>query len=675
MESLPTTYLSELINSIKTGLLVLDTTGKVVSWNRWMERYSRITSEQAINAFFFELFPEAKSTRLGHAIEHAAEYGCPAVLSNILNPHPLPLWVPHTEPKRLIHQTIQVTPLRGEMGDGFCLLEVNDVTPAVLRQKSLEMQVLERKQVESALREAHLEVEQASDAKSQFLAVISHEVRTPLNGIIGMAQLMRHSEQLSEESQEQVSIIDESGRSLLDLINDILDYTKMESSKIELELRSFDVAKVVRQVCRLLEPRVSEKGVQFIEHLEVATASSIVKGDEARVRQVLYNLVGNAVKFTHTGDIRVSLKLTEGSSRGVTEAMIEVVDTGIGIPEDGRERLFQAFTQHDSSTSRKYGGTGLGLAITKQLVDIMSGSIELQSEVGQGTKFQVVLPFVAEEALEHPQPKVISERTNNTSDTTGYSGVRALVVDDDQSNILVACSMLRRLGIETNSAIDGQAALELLDEQNYSLILMDSEMPEMKGEEVARRIRQRESDGSTHTPIIALTGNSSPEQELLYREAGADAYLTKPLLMEALENELANCLPLAEKNAPYEQNESAGSESQGKHEVLLDYDCLNQMRKDLGEDFKDLIPAFITSCESCLTELSHALKETQYTDVRRLAHSIGSAAANVGAVQLRQLAKNLESKAENKEPQIFGVEYDVLHAAYLAVLPLLQKEY
>ncbi|MDP3491675.1 MAG: ATP-binding protein [Hyphomonadaceae bacterium] len=373
----------------------------------------------------------------------------------------------------------------------------------------------------------------ANQAKSEFLANISHEIRTPLNGVLGMAQVMaRHP--LDPKQAERLEVVRTQGESLLSMLNSVLDISKIEAGKLELDGHPFELDAAVHAACDAFAAQAEQKGLSFT--IEVASAAQGTwVGDAVRIRQILANLTSNAVKFTSHGGVDVRVDATK------TALVFRISDSGIGVPSEHLPKLFERFSQADSSTTRRFGGTGLGLAICRELAGLMGGNLTVVSSPGQGSTFTAVLPL---ERQSHP---ISTVRDMKAGDVSSDRRLRILAAEDNSTNQMILAALLEPLGVDLTVVENGVQALAAFRAQSFDLILMDVQMPEMNGLDAARAIRALEVDGkSPPTPIIALTANVMSHQLAAYRDAGMGGFVAKPIDATKLFDAIAQAMDSAD---------------------------------------------------------------------------------------------------------------------------------
>jgi signal transduction histidine kinase/ActR/RegA family two-component response regulator len=403
--------------------------------------------------------------------------------------------------------------------------------PALLHLERVAEELRKKnKELEAALAAA----KEAAQNRTQFLAAVSHEIRTPMTSVVGMAELLLCTA-LNPEQRHYAETIKEAAGSLLRIVNDILDFAKIEAGKLELESVLFDLRLTLRAVTAVLLPQAHAKALKIYSELAPDVPRWVI-GDPGRLRQVLVNVAGNAVKFTERGWVRIAAELADGDS-GRCIVRFRVDDTGIGIPEDQLERIFGEFTQADSSTTRRFGGTGLGLSIARRLVELMGGQIGCTSRVGEGSSFWFTVPLT-----EGSEPLEVPTAGPTACFHGGWRRRRVLVVEDNPVNRTIAVRLLAREGCEVDAVETGREAVEICASSEYDLVLMDIHMPEMDGYEATRRIRAQEGPGR-RTPIVAVTASSVEDDRRRCLESGMDDFLSKPFDADGLRQLLERWAP------------------------------------------------------------------------------------------------------------------------------------
>jgi signal transduction histidine kinase/HPt (histidine-containing phosphotransfer) domain-containing protein/ActR/RegA family two-component response regulator len=500
---------------------------------------------------------------------------------------------------------------------------------------NLEEQVRERT---AALVSAKDEALAASRVKSQFLANMSHEIRTPMNAVLGMAALLAETP-LTPTQRAYAETIRTSGDALLALINDVLDFSKMESDKVEIERAPFRLAAVIEQGLEMVAPLSARQGIALRHSIAPGTPEALI-GDHARTRQVLVNLLGNAVKFTLAGEVRVAL-----SARTLPDGRIEthfaVSDTGIGIAPEDLGRLFVAFQQLDGSLARKHSGTGLGLAISKRLTELMGGTIWAESTPGQGSTFHfTIVGEAAPPPSRQPAPTVDRELAKRRP-------LRVLLAEDHLFNQQVILALLEHLGYRADLAGNGREVLEALAHQDYDVILMDVQMPEIDGLETTRRIR-RELAADRQPRIIALTAHAMTGDRESCLAAGMDGFLSKPVKLADLHAALAASVPLRTR-------ETVSGADSGSPLELQTLGTLRALQPANGEDvLGKLVSLFLSSSSQDLADVRQLARDGRWSELGRAAHRLKGSSGAVGAIRVQEICAAIEEQARGERPQDLG---------------------
>lgn len=524
-------YCDKILDNLHAGLIILDADLQVVTVNQWLAEHAGRLANDMIGANLAELFGLDPSGRMVTACRDVIELGLPTVLSNRLNSSPLPLYyktirtATRSQKPHRIEQRISINRIERTDHDNWCQIIVEDLTSAVAKDNTLRRFADENR---AAMKGA----ESANALKSEFLATMSHEIRTPMNGVLGMLELLSRTEQ-NQSQQHYTNLAQSSANSLLSILNDILDFSKIESGKLDLDIVEFSLHDLVNDTVQAIAIRAKEKALELILD-STQLCSPIIRSDPHRIRQVINNLVGNAIKFTAGGEVVVNVS-SETIDATSTMIKITVRDTGIGIKSEVLPNLFENFVQADASTTRKFGGTGLGLAISRQLAQLLGGSIKVNSTYGVGSEFSFSFPAISGE---HSKVNI------------DFDELRVLVIVHNQSNRFAIKRQLESWGTQVIVAASGSAALKVLEQshtQYFDAAILDMQMPEMDGTELTNRIRSQNHTKDLH--LIMLTSMEDLGDTKIFTEREFSAYLPKP----STATDLSDALRIVKNGGPLDK--------------------------------------------------------------------------------------------------------------------------
>ncbi len=513
-----------------------------------------------------------------------------------------------------------------------------------------------------AINEAKDIADKANETKSEFLAVISHEIRTPMTGIMGTVKLMKDTK-LDEKQTEYIDMMNKAGNTLLLLLNDILDLSKAEAGHLDIEIINFNLKEVIESVASIMDGQAQHKKLNLVVDIDPKTPN-FLKGDPSRLRQILTNLVSNAIKFTKEGSITIKVTPQGKNKKGVTEIYFSVTDTGMGVPKNLQDKLFKPYSQTKTSVARKFGGTGLGLSICRKLVTAMNGTIDIKKNSKKGATFFFILPLKEGEEIKEPIAETPTAINFSTADK-----IKVLIVDDNNINQQVVAALLEKYMITTITVGSARDALDAIAKNNFKMIFMDMEMPEIDGIAATEMIRKLKDTQKAKTPIIAMTANNDKVSIARCIQAGMNDYINKPIDIAKLEKLTTKIIGQEQKLA---KGTGAGLTSSSRdannintiqtnkdekialatEKHILNLDIFNNIKKSLPEAaFKEMIKDLYTSIEGLIADIETHIKNEDFESLDMTAHSIAGVAANFGFKALANEGKSLQKLVKSNASQ------------------------
>jgi len=621
-----------IIKSALDCIINMDHEGRITEFNPMAEQTFGYRRDEVIGRSLVEtIVPPAQREAHNKGLEHYLATGEGPILGN----------------------RIEVTAMRS---DGTEFPVEMAVSLAFVKEKPLFTSyirdITDRREYENALKQAKMFAEEAAEAKSSFLANMSHEIRTPMNAVLGLLGLLAEEDNLTTQQKTWVKTAHQSSNVLLNLINDTLDFSKIDAGKLVLDTESFNLCSLINTTLDMLGPKAESKGISLSSRLE-NTLPANIEGDSGRLRQILVNLIGNAIKFTDKGEIKLEVAAAGDDEKRLLRFAVH--DTGIGIQLQDHEKLFTAFTQLTRGDTIPPDGTGLGLAISRELVNLMGGDIGVESEPDEGSCFWFEIPLVPGSssaadltvttgpATDSVAPVAWQLHDQPVASPPAEPAVRILLAEDSPANQVVALALLKETGYHIDTVNNGKQAVESLRNQTYDLVLMDISMPEMNGMQATAVIRELAGDKG-RIPIIAMTAHAIKGDREKFLAAGMNDYISKPIDKQLLFRVLEKWLP----ESPAAAQAVTAEEAESQAQQVLDISTLEQLARDTSPELLPrMLAAFRTEAASRVQAISEHLTPPAVEQLQREAHSLKSSAGTFGAFDLQQLTLEMELACRN----------------------------
>lgn len=511
------------------------------------------------------------------------------------------------------------------------LVPIYDEDNRIQQVIAVDTDITERKNAEQGMKKAKDRAERSEKMREQFFVNMSHEIRTPMNPIIGNIHLLLKSNP-TEEQKENLNLIRSSADDLLVIINDILDLSKIESGKLSFEETDFVLTDIISSLVQSRKYEAREKNLELVLEID-KNLPEVVKGDPTRFKQIVTNLMSNALKFTEKGKITLRAKLLR-EEKDQVKVGIEVEDTGIGIAEDKQRYIFDNFAQASIDTSRKYGGTGLGLTIAKNLLELQGGNISVKSKVDKGTTFFFEISY-----KKSKEDAMVNLKLEDETSLEDLGPVKILLVEDHPMNQLLVKKLLMRKDIKLDIADNGLIAIDKLEKNNYDIILMDIQMPEMDGYETTLHIRGKMSEPTNTTPILAMTAHATPKEEERCLKAGMNDFISKPIIPHKFYTKIIELTKKVNKNEAESKDETDTTETTIRY---VDLTNLKELANDDKDFMLEMIEKFLQKTPEELNALTVQTKDKNWAELRKVAHKLKQSLSFIGAKELKESVASIE---------------------------------